>query len=394
MDGARSLALLTALFGLAVSAAAQSGSVPARPARSPELLLLADGQLLEFPFNAREDGYEVRFPGGPQFIESSRVLCVAESRMDAWRHLRSTFSSFSPDIHLRLARWCLRYQLTDCAERELLDALNLDPNREDARELLEEVTGRRLAASRGSSGQRVSTAIPGAPGMAATVTAQSLGGLSSENARSFVRRIQPLIANRCAAAGCHGPGTVSDFRFSSIRNGSTPLTAERNLAAVLGQVEPTDPLQSPLLKQADQLHGGMREPAFRGRVGAQQRQMLHQWVRAAVADLHPELAQAAQPDELRPALAAEDTLAPRRVAQPSSGENAGITDAPAARMLEQAHGRPVEQAAADKRTLEQAARAVASDPFSPASFNSRFLQRKADEPDPQDSPEEAIVLPP
>lgn len=394
MDGARSLAFFAAIFGLAVSAAAQSGSVPARPARSPELLLLADGQLLEFPFNAREDGYEVRFPGGPQFIESSRVLCVADSRTDAWRHLRSTFSSFSPDIHLRLARWCLRYQLMECAEREVLDALNLDPNRADARALLEEVTGRRLASSRGKSGQRFSTAIPGAPGMAATTTAQSLGGLSTENARSFVRRIQPLIANRCAAAGCHGPGTASDFRFSSIRNGSTPLTAERNLAAVLGQVEPTDPLQSPLLKQADQLHGGMREPAFRGRVGAQQRQMLHEWVRAAVADLHPELAPAQQPEELLPSLAAEDTLPPRRVRQQSSAENSGFTNAPTAKMQEQAHGRPIERAAADKRTLGQAARAVASDPFSPAVFNRRFHQRKADEPGSQDAPEEAIVLPP
>jgi len=393
MDGARSLAFFAAIFGLAVAAAAQPVAVT-RPSRGPQLLLLADGQLLDFPFNAREDGYEVRFPGGPQFIESTRVLCVADSRTDAWRHLRSTFSSFSPDIHLRLARWCLRYQLTDCAERELLDALNLDPNRADAKDLLQEVTGRRLAASRGGSGQRVSTAIPGAPGMAATTTAQSLGGLSSENARSFVRRIQPLIANRCAAAGCHGPGTTSDFRFSSIRNGSTPLTAERNLAAVLGQVESADPLQSPLLKQADELHGGMREPAFRGRVGAQQRQMLHDWVQAAVADLHPELAPAQQPDELLPSLAAEDTLPPRRVPPLSSAENSSLNSELSAELQERAHGRPAERSAADKRTLEQAARAVASDPFSPASFNRRFHQRPADEPVPQDSPAEAIILPP
>ena len=230
--------------------------------------------------------------------------------------------------------------------------------------------------------------------MAAATSAQSLGGLHSENARSFVRRIQPLIANRCAAAGCHGPGTASDFRFSSIRNGSTPLTAERNLAAVLGQVEPADPQQSPLLQKADQLHGGMREPAFRGRVGAQQRQMLHDWVRAAVADLHPEFGPAPEPAELQPSLAAADTLPPRRVTQQSAAGSSHAADTALVELTEQTHGRPVERASADKKMLEHAARAVATDPFSPSSFNRRFHQVRAQTPDLQDSPDEPIVLPP
>jgi len=357
MDGARSM-LLVVFLCLAVPVAAQSpGS--ARPSRSSELLLLADGQLLEFPFSTRPDGYEVRFPGGPQFIESSRVLCVADSRSDAWKHLRSTFSSWTPEIHLSLAKWCIRYQLDDCAERELLDALNLDPNRTEAMQLLEKVTGRRLADSHGKSGQRGSRPIPGAPGMTAPASAQSLGGLSTENARSFVRRIQPLLSNRCAATGCHGPAGVSDFHFSSIRNGSTPLTAERNLAAVLKQVEPSDPLRSPLLLKADQLHGEMQDPPFPGRVGAQQRQMLREWVEAAVADLHPELMVADAPADRAAALPVDDT-------------ERGLENSETA---ERAHGRPAESAAADQRFLRKAVRAVANDPFSPASFNSRFRQK-------------------
>lgn len=362
MDGARSLFLVVFLC-LAVPAAVQSPA-SAHTARSSELLLLADGQLIEFPFSKRADGYEVRFPGGPQFIESSRVLCVAESRADAWKHLRSTFPSLTPEIHLSLAKWCIRYQLEDCAERELLDALNLDPNRTEAMRLLEKVTGRRLADSSGKAGQRGSRAIPGAPGMAAPASAQSLGGLSTENARSFVRRVQPLLSNRCAATGCHGPGSASEFHFSSIRNGSTPLTAERNLAAVLEQVEPVDPLRSPLLLKADQLHGEMQEPAFRGRVGAQQRQMLREWVEAAVADLHPELVVADAPGDYSAALPIEDT--------PTGPESPETS--------EKAHGRPVERAAADQRFIRQAVRAVASDPFSPASFNSRFHQKSETSP--------------
>ncbi|MFM7059388.1 MAG: hypothetical protein ACKO2P_20950 [Planctomycetota bacterium] len=394
MDGARSISALIFVCCLAVPVDTQAQSVAARSTRGAELLLLADGQLLEYPFSTRDDGYEVRFPGGPQFIESSRVLCVADSRTEAWRHLRSTFSSFSPDIHLRLARWCLRYQLPDCAERELLDALNLDPNRTDARELLEDITGRRLAASRSSSGPQNARAIPGAPGVTAAMSAQSLGGLTSENARSFVRRIQPLMSNRCGAAGCHGPGTTSDFRLSSIRSGSTPLTAERNLAAVLAQVTPEAPLQSPLLQRADQLHGGMQEPAFRGRVGAQQRQMLREWVLAAVHDLHPELAPDREPDDLTPSLTLEDTLPARRVTPAAAGGNEAGGIERAAGMSELVHGRPVERTSADKKMLEQAARAVASDPFSPALFNRRFQQPGTPDSTPSAPADDGIELPP
>lgn len=370
MEGARSILLSLAMVCFAVPVTAQQSPADARPSRKGEVLLLEDGQLIEFPFTTRDDGYDVRFPGGPQFIESSRVLCVASSRTAAWRHLRSTFPGFTPEIHMRLARWCLKHQLDDCAERELLDALNLDPNRGDAQSLLEELTGRRLAAAGGSSAAQSMQQIPGAPGMAAAAPAAALGGLTSENARNFVRRIQPLLANRCAAAGCHGPGTTSNFQLTSIRRGSTPLTAERNLAAVLAQVQPDDPLHSQLLVKADQQHGGMQEPAFRGRIGAQQRQILHDWVAAAIADLHPDLAPMDAPVDLDPAVEADDIATRPTNSQDSPAENSTLP-----------HGRPTDRSNVDKELLRQAARSVASDPFSPAVFNRRFHKDVGANPD-------------
>ena len=367
MDGARSCFFLMALLMFALNAFGQSDSGPARKSSSAPLLVLTTGDLLEYPFEARSDGYEVELPGGLQFVESSRVLCVTNSRIDAWRELRGTYQSLTPDIHVRLARWCIKYQLADAAERELLDALHLDPNRQDARQLLQQVTSRRLSHVISNKERDAASQIPGAPGIAALPEARSLGGLSADNARSFVRRIQPLLSSRCAAAGCHGPGTRSEFRFTSVRSGSNPLTAERNLAAVLNQVLPDDPLRSPLLLNADAVHGEMGEPAFRGRAGSQQRQLLQDWVIAAVKDLYPDSVAGELGSELQPALSPlEEQMQVRSVISAEAGTTVEPVNA------ELPHGRLADRVADDRRFLQQAARAVASDPFSPEKFNRRF----------------------
>jgi hypothetical protein len=141
---------------------------------------------------------------------------------------------------------------------------------------------------------------------------------------------------------------------------STPLAAERNLAAVLNQITPSDPLMSPLLQRADELHGGMTEPAFRGRTGAQQRQNLRNWVESVVKDLYPEAAPPESSSDLQPAFAAmEDS-----VSEASAADHESDSSLP--------HGRRAVKAEDDRRFLQQAARAVARDPFSPAAFNRRF----------------------
>ncbi|MEY2727732.1 MAG: hypothetical protein RLZZ458_3599 [Planctomycetota bacterium] len=379
MDGARSCFFLAALLLSALSTFAQSEPGPARREADSPLLVLTNGQLLEYPFQTRSDGYEVELPGGLQFIESSRVLCVAATRRDAWRELRGTYQALTPDIHVQLARWCMKYELSDAAERELLDALHLDPNREDAQQLLQQITSQRLAKTPLTKDPSAVVRIPGAPGMAAPLELRSLGGLSAENARGFVRHVQPLLSNRCAAAGCHGPGSQSEFRFTSVRNGSNPLTAERNLAAVLNQVLTTDPPQSPLLLSADSIHGGMTEPAFRGRVGSQQRKLLQDWVTAAVKDLYPESAPPEPGTELQPALTALDDQNPGEI--PVAADKANQEDVSAAELP---HGSRADKSVSDRRFLQQAARSVANDPFSPEKFNRRFHLQG-----PQPSPEAA-----
>ena len=113
---------------------------------------------------------------------------------------------------------------------------------------------------------------------------KSLGEFTRPVAQNFVQRVQPLISSRCATGGCHSSSQDS-FSFESLRYGSTPLIAERNLSAVLKQLNVTSPDGSPLLTAGENAHGGMTVAVFQGRSGSVQLEILRAWVRSAAAEL-------------------------------------------------------------------------------------------------------------
>lgn len=169
----------------------------------PRLIVLTNGDLLEYPFETRADGYEVELPGGLQFVESSRVLCLTTSRRDAWRELRGTYQSLTPDIHVQLARWCIKYQLPDEAD-ELLDALHLDPNRQDARQLLQQVTSRRLNQVVSHKDREAASRIPGAPGMEVLPETRSLG-----DSPLPTLEISSAVSSRCSRTAALPPDVTA-----------------------------------------------------------------------------------------------------------------------------------------------------------------------------------------
>jgi hypothetical protein len=88
--------------------------------------------------------------------------------------------------------------------------------------------------------------------------------LPPEAMAEFTGRIQPLLVNHCATAGCHGPGAKGDFRLERIpadRAYSRRLS-QRNLHAVLELVNREQPTGSPLLARPSQPHGSLNEPVF------------------------------------------------------------------------------------------------------------------------------------
>lgn len=383
MDGFRLLPMvLIALCCLPLASAQEerSGAPLEASDRGQRVLVLVDGQLMENSFIPRPDGYDVQVPGGRLFVESARVRFVAKSREDAYRQMRQSWQSLTPETHMTLARWCLSNRLPLQARREVLDALQLDPNRQDAKKLLQTI----LYDQEASTGGPPATGVTQYPSLKLSALplpeARSLAGLTRPLAQSFVRHVQPLLSNKCATAGCHGLKAESEFRLSSIRSGSQPLTAERNLAAILKQIDLTQPARSPILTMTATTHGGMLEPAFRGRVGNQQQQMLRQWVRSVAMEIAPELNEEAADDQKSDVqlVSGESEIRPQSgLFDNTEDDLSEITSGP----REAAHGVQRKTEESDQQFLKEAHRASARDAFDPAAFNRMFHASGAVEAD-------------
>ena len=205
------------------------------------LLILRNGRVVRGRIAVVSSGYEVENSGQKVVIARELVDLEAENLVDAHRKLRAGMTNPTAAGHLTLARWCLGYGLRAQAMQELHEALKLAPDDSRARGMLGKL----------EPGGRVRKK-PTAVEMTARpeqADSEALGGLPRDGALEFVRRVQPLLLNRCGMGGCHGAHAKNRFRLEHVRIGVTghrPAT-QRNLASVLGQVDFERVVASPLL---------------------------------------------------------------------------------------------------------------------------------------------------
>ncbi|MFO1002542.1 MAG: hypothetical protein U0936_19600 [Planctomycetaceae bacterium] len=327
---------------------------------SSGILVLADGKVLDGRFLPRPDGYEVEVQGGRMFIESARVRFIARDFEDAYQRMRASFSELTPQSHMELARWCLNNKRTDLARREVLDALHKDPNRIDAQRLLQSLVQQSEQAPKSSRGSGLSEfpalARPAGP----VPEARSLAGLSRSVSQDYTRHIQRILMNNCASAGCHGVRTTSSFQLASSHRGTSVSIAERNLAAVMKQIDLSRPSSSPLLSVLEGNHANTSAPLFRGRSGAAQMKTLRDWVGAVSNDIAPELN-----EEMRER---QEQIQLASMSQAIEPESEAAVDETTMGL----HGRVLTTTETDVRFLQKASRANARDAFDPAGFNQRF----------------------
>jgi hypothetical protein len=127
--------LLSVCLGLPGLACAVTGE-PAPPddSASPVLeggrtgtLVLNNGNLLEGGVRRVGDRYQVTVPGGQIEVRTSEVRYLAANRDDAYRWVRGRIVQDDALDHLRLAHWCIRWQLLGYAAREIIAAQDIDP---------------------------------------------------------------------------------------------------------------------------------------------------------------------------------------------------------------------------------------------------------------------------
>jgi hypothetical protein len=262
-----------------------------RYARDPEsILLMKNGAIVRGRILSGGSSYVVKQSNGEMVVPTELVHGQYDDLGDAYLRLKEEWPQPTADRHLALARWCVSQNMLSEARTELKSALALEPTRDDIRDTLQKLNA--LPQPAATSAGSPAAALPKSgklqrPTVSAFEDAESLGGLSREAAATFTRRVQPILMNNCMLAACHGPESkVSDFQLQPIHvgGGSTRVSAERNLAAVLKFISPDRPRQSLLITKPMGNHGSRGRPVFQATRGADQLRELKTWVEVVSAE--------------------------------------------------------------------------------------------------------------
>lgn len=322
---------------------------------APGVLILRNGEVLRGITSKVGDRYVVaQNEGGELRIPTRDVEMHCLDLEEAYVRKRARISARDASGRLELADWCLRYGLHARAADELLAAQALAPNDPRVRGL-----ERRLHSAI-RIGQRCEAEPSGAPPHARRPqTEPPRYQLPDEAIEGFASRIQPLLLNRCGATVCHGLRSESDFQLVGPGLGKTVTQkyTQRNLAAVLQQLDITQPEASPLLTVPTKPHAGLPTPVF-GEHDQTQLGLLTAWVRTAGQAAPPPISVATSPGHLL------QTSLRQPVPLPAAGEASGTAGASL-----QAAG----PSAANKQG-DSSPSLDFRDPFDPERFNRQFLQ--------------------
>ena len=79
--------------------------------------------------------FEVRTEAGSSLIPASRVLKLCDTPQDAYAFLKQRVNRKDPLDSLRLARWCVKFGLTEAAHQEAEETLKLQPGNLEAQRI-------------------------------------------------------------------------------------------------------------------------------------------------------------------------------------------------------------------------------------------------------------------
>jgi hypothetical protein len=226
---------------------------------SEGVVVLVNQNVLRGKVTRDGEFYYVSNEHGELRLAAGQVEMAVASLDEAYQRKRERIAMGDAEGRLRLAAWCLRNHMVGYAAEEILAARGLDPRDPRIAQLERQMD---MATSPPTE------PLPPAGQADDRPTRDQLDKIIRELPReavsSFAARIQPLVVNRCGLAGCHGPGAESDFRLERLptaRNFGNRLT-QRNLYAVLQQIDRQSPGDSPLVAKPLTAHGDLARPVF------------------------------------------------------------------------------------------------------------------------------------
>ena len=343
-------------------------------ALSPQagLLLLQNGQVISGSITHAGDFYVViQQRGGELRLPAADVETRCVDLEDAYNYKAATVTGKKAQPFLDLAAWCMRHGMSDKAAGNLLAAARLEPENREL-ELLE----RRLEYSR-QSPRSEKQPLPLAATEASSAEIESrLRELPKGAVERFAAIVHPILLNRCAMNGCHGPESTSSFRLLRPAKGlqaSTRFT-QRNLFATLAFIDREHPAESKLLKLPSQRHGGAA-PLFEKRNQVHCDELAY-WANQLYPQAAASIVQRIPTTGGEPGRLAQATILPQATAEASAATP--MEKRPAKRgKAAQREGRQEICAAAHATVAAMPANESrvgfpSGDPFDPAIFNERF----------------------
>ncbi|MEO1618832.1 MAG: hypothetical protein AAFV88_23480 [Planctomycetota bacterium] len=215
-------------------------------------------------------------------VPASQIAHVAASKSGLYEYRKGNrITGDLRAIHNDI-RWCLRNGLLRAAAQDSLQASSLDPSHPTTVQLLKQVAARmgkpKAADSTGP------TRLPTVRTVSHEVAAESarkpeMSPVTSNNGNTtedldwipratqiqFAKRVQPILANRCAS--CHslenpnmqGQQANSFVLHSAVTQRWAPKSvAQDNLRSVLDQIDFESPASSPIRERALDDHGGRK----------------------------------------------------------------------------------------------------------------------------------------
>lgn len=261
-----SLCLLATASAAAV-AIAQSPSSANQPATASQfalgtvdgLLLLKNGETLEGSISRSGDYYQVVTPTAEIQVRLRDAEAICRDLEEVFSRKASLMNVRNVEDHLALAQWAIDRGLYGHAARALTEAYRVDDTHPRCA-LLE----RRLKAAMAAPREVVPPPKAAAPSVSDAELNDAVRSISADSLHEFTVRVQPLLMNYCATAGCHGPRGDDKFQLQRayLNERSDPRAVKLNLHEVLKLVDRRSPANSLLLTVPISPHGGAKRAVF------------------------------------------------------------------------------------------------------------------------------------
>jgi hypothetical protein len=269
---------------------------------------------------------------------------IADSIDYAADRLANRIVDDNPQTHAKMADWCLRYGALAAAQREIEWLSGREFSELELRELQRRLD--RAVLPRTGNPEIATHEMPesSAPASRDLHTEHFLireqlrtavDSLSKESRREFTTQVHNRIVNGCTAARCHlSPSSSMRLWRNDQSPGLDSTMTQRNLLAILGQIDRQIPDNSRLLQYMTTAHGGQSAAVFEE--GSPDWNIIRAWAASlvidgvAAAESDPGVARTSWQEPVSPAETATSlsNRPPRPVDLLAGGEARGISSDP------------------------------------------------------------------